>query len=374
MAPDLRHGVDLAIGDPGLLQPLRHLGRSEALEGLHDQRRQQLPLGAAQRVGGETCIPRECGLQQHLVAEDLPFPLVLQAQHDHLAVTGAKGAVRVDRGVAGPRAGRRIGTVEGVVQREPHPFGQGFQHRDVDALPLPGLLAVHQGGEDVGVGIHACGDVGHGWPGLARHLGGAGHRHQAGLALDQQVVGLLVAVGPVGTVTGDVAHDQSGLARRQGLVGHAQPCGSTWRQVLHQYIRLPDHQLLQDAVGGLLLDIQREALLRAVGPDEVGGQAPHPPVVGPREVACAGPLDLDDARAQVGELARGERRRDRVFEGDDGDALEWLHGMWLRRWWLWRPWSGSPHGRDPTAGWTGHRPTAVRAPRTDGCRRSAARP
>jgi hypothetical protein len=53
----------------------------------------------------------------------------------------------------------------------------------------------------------------------------------------------------------------------------------------------------------------------------------HALVVAAREVADAGALDLDDARAQVGELAGGERRRDGVFEGDDGEALEGLHGV-----------------------------------------------
>ena len=44
-------------------------------------------------------------------------------------------------------------------------------------------------------------------------------------------------------------------------------------------------------------------------------------VVAAGEVADAGALDLDDARAEVGELARRERRGDRVFERDDGECL-----------------------------------------------------
>ena len=51
-------------------------------------------------------------------------------------------------------------------------------------------------------------------------------------------------------------------------------------------------------------------------------EAAHALVVGAREVADAGTLDLDDARAEVGELARAERRRDRVLERDDRDAIE----------------------------------------------------
>jgi hypothetical protein len=39
----------------------------------------------------------------------------------------------------------------------------------------------------------------------------------------------------------------------------------------------------------------------------------HAVVVVAREVADLRPLDLDHARAEVGELARAERRRDRLF-------------------------------------------------------------
>jgi len=45
-------------------------------------------------------------------------------------------------------------------------------------------------------------------------------------------------------------------------------------------------------------------------------------VVLPCGIADAGALDLDDAGAEVGELPGAEGRRDDVFEGDDGDALE----------------------------------------------------
>ena len=51
----------------------------------------------------------------------------------------------------------------------------------------------------------------------------------------------------------------------------------------------------------------------------------HAGVVGACEVTDAGAFDLDDTRAEVGQLAGAERRRDRVFERDDGDAVQWPH-------------------------------------------------
>jgi hypothetical protein len=71
-----------------------------------------------------------------------------------------------------------------------------------------------------------------------------------------------------------------------------------------------------------MLDVEREAFLRAVGPYEVRRQAAHARVVGAREIAAAGPLDLDDACAEIGELAGAERCGDRVLERHHGDAVE----------------------------------------------------
>ena len=48
-------------------------------------------------------------------------------------------------------------------------------------------------------------------------------------------------------------------------------------------------------------------------------------IVAACEVAAVGPLDLDDARPEVGEVARGERRRDRLLDGDDGDVFKRKH-------------------------------------------------
>ncbi len=73
-------------------------------------------------------------LAQHLLAERRPFALVLQAQHDHLAVACGERTVRIDGGVAGSCARRRRRAVHRVVQRVVHPLDQRFQHRDVDVL------------------------------------------------------------------------------------------------------------------------------------------------------------------------------------------------------------------------------------------------
>jgi hypothetical protein len=60
--------------------------------------------------------------------------------------------------------------------------------------------------------------------------------------------------------------------------------------------------------------VERQAFFRAVEPDEIRGLALDGLIVVARKVADAGALDLDHARAEIGELARREWRRDRLLE------------------------------------------------------------
>jgi len=114
------------------------------------------------------------------------------------------------------------------------------------------------------------------------------------------------------------------VAKRR--VGEAQPDGGAGREVLHEHVR-PFKQPGEHVLRLRMLDVQREALLRAIGPHEMRGQASDPLVIVAGEVAAAGALDLDHAGAEIGELARAERRRNRVFEGHDGDAIKRSHRL-----------------------------------------------
>ena len=94
------------------------------------------------------------------------------------------------------------------------------------------------------------------------------------------------------------------------------------RQVLHEHVGALEEPRQHRLRGGLL-EIERQRFLRAIEPDEVARQSADGLVVAAREVPAVGPLDLDHARAEVGELARRERRGDRLLDRHDGDALQW---------------------------------------------------
>ena len=82
-----------------------------------------------------------------------------------------------------------------VVRKVPQPGEDALEHGDVDDLARAGLLPLKQRQDDAQGRVHAGGDVGHGHAGPGRLVGIAGGGDDAGLALDEQVVGLDVAVG-----------------------------------------------------------------------------------------------------------------------------------------------------------------------------------
>ena len=69
-----------------------------------------------------------------------------------------------------------------------------------------------------------------------------------------------------------------------------------------------------------MFDIQRQAFLGTVQPNEIGRLAFDGLIVIAREVTDFRPLDFDHPRAEVGELTGAKRCGDGLFEGDDGDV------------------------------------------------------
>jgi hypothetical protein len=95
--------------------------------------------------------------------------------------------------------------------------------------------------------------------------GRSGNRQESRFALDQQVIRLLVSIRTVSTIARDVADNQLRVLLAQGVVAQAQPVRRARRKVLHQHVRI-GHQRIENLRGFRLLDIKRQAFLRAVGP------------------------------------------------------------------------------------------------------------
>ena len=74
-----------------------------------------------------------------------------------------------------------------------------------------------------------------------------------------------------------------------------------------------------------VLHIQSQAFLGAVEPNEMRRLTEHRLVVSASKVADLRPLDLDDTRAQIGQLPCSKGSRDSLFQRDYGYSLQREH-------------------------------------------------
>ena len=160
---------------------------------------------------------------------------------------------------------------------------------------------------------------------------GAGDADQAEFRLDQQVVGLLLRERPALAVARDVADDELRVARREVGVAQAEAGGGAGCEVLQQHIGAAN-QPIQYLRRFRMLQVERDAALAAIEPNEEAGLTVHVAVVVTREVALTRALHLDDIGTEIGHVTAADRCRHSVFEGDDADAFEGSHGRDLPSW------------------------------------------
>ena len=85
---------------------------------------------------------------------------------------------------------------------------------------------------------------------------------------------------------------------------------------MNEHIRVLQHSQ-QNFTVFRVLDIQRDRLLAAIQPSEIGAFAVCGPVITAREITCALTFDLDYTRAGIGQPGRAKRCGNRLFERND---------------------------------------------------------
>ena len=216
----------------------------------------------------------------------------------------------------------------------PQPGEDALEHGDVDDLTRAGLFPLEQRQDDAQGRVHAGGDVGDGHARARGSVGIAGGGDDAGLALDEQVIGLDVAVRAVLTVARERAVDETRVQFVQPLPSQAQALRHPGRVVLEEHVA-GARELVEDLQALGLLGVHGEALLVAVEPHVAGGQALHRGVPVADQVACAGALDLDDLGSHLRQQAGAERTGQDLLEGHDPHAAQgqpavgwwWFHEM-----------------------------------------------
>ena len=193
-------------------------------------------------------------------------------------------------------------------------------------LAFAGALAVGEGAEDGDGGVQPGQDVGERdarllRPAARQRVALAGHRHQPAHALDHEVVAGALGVRAGLAEAGDRAVDQARIGLRQALVVEAVFLQPADLVVLDQNVGLL-RQLDDERAAPLACDVDGDRLLAPVGGHEIGALAGRRPVrdegraPAARVVAAAGPLDLDDVGAHVGQCLR------RPGAGQDAGEIE----------------------------------------------------
>jgi hypothetical protein len=142
--------------------------------------------------------------------------------------------------------------------------------------------------------------------------------------LNEQVVGFLVAVRTGVAVAGDVADDQRRIGLAQPLRSKREAGRRARRQVLDEHVGARQ-QRGEDPFCVRLLEVEGQRFLRSVQPHEVARHAVDRRIVCTREIAGAWPLNLDHPRAEVSQMAGGERRRNGLLQRHDGQSFKRPH-------------------------------------------------
>ena len=219
--------------------------------------------------------------------------------------------------------GRAAAVVEVGSQHLELEVDQRFEQAGFDMGAGAADAAPHQGGEDA---------VREG--GAGQHVGDGeaeGHRplivvavepHDAGARLRQKVLTGPLDPRALVAVAGDRGIDDAGIDRPDRGVVEPEALDDAGPEILQHDVGLAD-QLSERGEVGRVLEVEREAFLGAVDGVE-DGRIPADLGVAQidlaTEVAAVGPLDLDDAGAEVLQAQRGVGSGEELAEVDDDQS------------------------------------------------------
>ena len=153
----------------------------------------------------------------------------------------------------------------------------------------------------------------------------AGDRHQPAHALRDLIDAGPVAIGPVLAEARDAGIDEPLVDRLQRLVIDAEAELDVGAVILDQDVGALD-QAAEDGEAVGMLQVDRDAALVAVEVLEIGIVARGEIGLGAGVGIALAHLDLDDAGAPIGELARAGGAGARPRQVEDGEALQRARG------------------------------------------------
>ncbi len=150
------------------------------------------------------------------------------------------------------------------------------------------------------------------------------HRHAAE-ALQHLVEATLFAERSVVAIPGQPGIDEARVDLPEARIVDAEASRHRRPEILDQHIGALDHTM-QDRKTLLLLQIEREGALAAIGAEEEAGFARQARRELPQHVALRR-FDLDDIGAEIGEQRAAVRAGEIAAQIEDGDAAERPRGF-----------------------------------------------
>ena len=206
-----------------------------------------------------------------------------------------------------------------------------FEQRDGDLLAAAGLLALQQREQDRLHEMHAGGVVAErGRIDGQRLVVVALAPHHARQRLRENVLPALVGERPGLAEAGAEGADDARIDLGELVVAKAHALHHAGAEIVDDDVGVA-HEIVDDRLAVGLAQIERDRALVAVEAAEHRIVEPVGIVGdrGAREIAGAGPLDLDDVGAVVGEHLRRARAQHHLGEIDDADARQRLIGSGL---------------------------------------------
>ncbi|SQH16765.1 Uncharacterised protein [Bordetella parapertussis] len=320
----LRKIVDRAARNARRAQPLQPVRRRPGLQRRADD-------GVDPRLGREARrLLAVGGIAQFGQVDALDEALeegVADAGDDDVPIGGGIGVVRHVHEVAVADARRHLSRHEVHGRHVVEHRDLRVQHRDIHMLSAPGALALGQHRQHAHGAEQAAAQVADGDAAAHRsRLGRSGNGHAAAHALDHLVergtLRLRSGLPEAGHRTGDDAR----VDPRQRRMIDAQALRHAHAEVVEHHVGLA-HQVQEDRLAGLALEVHADALLVAVQRQVVGAHAVAR-IIGivleqaAGALAGAGRLHLDGARAQVGKQHRAVGAGKHVGQVQHGNVLQ----------------------------------------------------
>src|ERR1041384_7090725 len=318
---DLGDVVHRADGHFGAIQPCNELGAVKLFDRFGEHAHHFIAAFHPDLI----CI--EPGLQLielERLAERRPV-LVARGDMGVFPVAAAKARGGHAARMLGSEARRDLAEREIARRREREQRHLAVEHREVDVAALAAARASGKRREDGDGDPQTRGEVGDRQAGLHRSASAlAGEAHDAAHRLEHGVVALLVRVRAALAEAGARHVDERRVERGKHRVVESVATERADRKILEHDVGLL-RELADELPACVRAQVDGDRFLGAVAGEVVGAVACELGLERARLVAASGLLDLDDARAELGEDHRRERAREHAREVEDRHVIQGFH-------------------------------------------------